>query len=152
MFHRGRSSAQNYLTYTFLFGKVISLPRLVYFLIRWRYCNVPQLSSSWARQRCAQEPNFTLNTVTAWSSNDSHLALNSKETKTMLLSTIPLSYVHSLHKNRPVITISGHTLEYVNVSKLLANHFHQHINWDEQLNLGWYTVNKPLLLLILELV
>ena len=49
----------------------------------------------------------------------------------MLLSTSQLSHVHSLHKNRPAITISVSTLEYVNVSKLLGVHFHQHLNWDE---------------------
>ena len=42
-----------------------------------------------------------------------------------------LSHVHSLDKNRPAITISDSTLEYVNVSKLLGVHFHQHLNWDE---------------------
>ena len=50
----------------------------------------------------------------------------------MLLSTNQMSYVHSLDKNRPAITISDSTLEYVNVSKLLGVHFHQHRNWDEQ--------------------
>ena len=81
-------------------------------------------------QRCVQELNSTLNTVSSWS-NDSHLALNSKKTKTMLLSTSQMSHVHSLDKNRPAITISDSTLEYVNVSKLLGVHFHQHFNWDE---------------------
>ena len=42
-----------------------------------------------------------------------------------------MSHVHSLDKNRPAITISDSTLEYVNVSKLLGVHFHQHLNWDE---------------------
>ena len=51
--------AQSYLTYTFLFGKVISLPRLVYFLIRWRYCNIPQLSSSWATKMCTGTKLYT---------------------------------------------------------------------------------------------
>ena len=55
----------------------------------------------------------------------------SKKTKTMLLSTSQMSHVHSLDKNRPAITISDSTLEYVNVSKLLGVHFHQHLNWDE---------------------
>ena len=87
-------------------------------------CPAPEL------QRCAQELNSTLNTVSSWS-NDSHLALNSKKTKTMLLSTSQMSHVHSLDKNRPAITISDSTLEYVNVSKLLGVHFHQHLNWDE---------------------
>ena len=50
----------------------------------------------------------------------------------MFLSTSQMSYVHSLDKNRPAITISESTLEYVNVSKLLGVHFHQHLNWDEQ--------------------
>ena len=81
-------------------------------------------------QRCAQQLSPTLNTVSSWS-NDSHLALNSKKTKTMLLSTSQMSHVHSLDKNRPAITISDSTLEYVNVSKLLGVHFHQHLNWDE---------------------
>ena len=56
-------------------------------------------------QRCAQELNSTLNTVSSWS-NYSHLALNSKKTKTMLLSTSQMSHVHSLDKNWPAITIS----------------------------------------------
>ena len=51
----------------------------------------------------------------------------SKKTKTMLLSTSQMSHVHSLDKNRPAITISDSTLEYVNVSKLLGGHFHQHL-------------------------
>ena len=55
-------------------------------------CPAPEL------QRCAQELNSTLNTVSSWS-NDSHLALNSKKTKTMLLSTSQMSHVHSLDKN-----------------------------------------------------
>ena len=54
-----------------------------------------------------------------------------EKTKTMLLSTSQMSHVHSLDKNRPAITISDSTLEYVNVSKLLGVHFHQHLNWDE---------------------
>ena len=81
-------------------------------------------------QRCAKELNSTLSTVNSWS-NDSDLALYSKKTKTMLLSTSQMSHVHSLDKNRPVITISDSTLEFVNVSKLLGVHFHQHLNWDE---------------------
>ena len=36
-----------------------------------------------------------------------------------------------LDKNRPAITISDSTLEYVNVSKLLSVHFHQHLDWDK---------------------
>ena len=42
-----------------------------------------------------------------------------------------MSHVHSLDKNRPAITISDSTLEYVNVSKLLGVNFHQHLNWDK---------------------
>ena len=89
-------------------------------------CPAPEL------QICVHELNSTLNTVSSWS-NDSHLPLNSKKTKTMLLSTSQMSHVHSLDKNRPAITISDSTLklEYVNVSKLLGVHFHQHLNWDE---------------------
>ena len=49
----------------------------------------------------------------------------------MLLSTSQMSHVHSLDKNRPAITISDSTLEYVNVSKLLGVHFHHHLNWNE---------------------
>ena len=55
-------------------------------------CPAPEL------QGCAQELNSTLNTVSSWS-NYSHLALNSKKTKTMLLSTSQMSHVHSLDKN-----------------------------------------------------
>ena len=87
-------------------------------------CPAPEL------ERCVQEVNSTLNTVSSWT-NDSHIALNSKKTKTMLLSTSQMSHVHSLGKNQPAITISDSTLEYVNVSKLLGVHFHQHFNWDE---------------------
>ena len=68
--------------------------------------------------------------MSSWS-NDSYLALNSKKTKTMLLSISQKSHVHSLEKNRPAITISDSALEYVNVSKLLGVNFHQHLNWDE---------------------
>ena len=50
---------------------------------------------------------------------------------TMMLSTSQMSRVHSFDKNRPAITISDSLLEYVNVSKLLGDHFHQHLNWDE---------------------
>ena len=49
----------------------------------------------------------------------------------MLLSTSQISHAHSLDKNRPAITISDSTLEYVNVCKLLGVHFHQHLNLDE---------------------
>ena len=87
-------------------------------------CPAPEL------QRCAQEPNSTLNTVSSWS-NDSHLALNSKKTKMMLLSTSRMSHVHSLDKNQPAIRNSDSTLEYVNISRLLGVHFHQHLNWDK---------------------
>ena len=87
-------------------------------------CPAPEL------QTCAQELNSTLNTVSSWS-NDSHLALNSKKTKTMLLSTSQISLVYSLYKNRPAITISDSTLKYVDVSKLLGVHFQHHLNWDE---------------------
>ncbi|RMX60903.1 hypothetical protein pdam_00003510, partial [Pocillopora damicornis] len=83
-------------------------------------------------QRCAQELNSSRNTVSSWSNNP-HLALNLKKTKTMLLSTRQMSRVciHSLDRNRPTITISDSTLEYVNVSKLLGVHIHQHLIWDE---------------------
>ena len=54
-----------------------------------------------------------------------------EKTKTMLLSTSQMSHVHSLDKDRPAITISDSTLEYVNVSKLLGVHFHHHLNWNE---------------------
>ena len=87
-------------------------------------CPAPEL------QTCVQELNSTINTVSSWS-NNSHLALNSKKTKTMLLSTSQMSHVHSLDKDRPAITISDSTLEYVNVSKLLGVHFHHHLNWNE---------------------
>ena len=40
-------------------------------------------------------------------------------------------YIVQIIKNQPAITISDSTLEYVNVSKLLGVHFHQHLNWDE---------------------
>ena len=76
-------------------------------------CPAPEL------QTCAQELNSTLNTVSSWS-KDSHLALNSKTTKTMFLSTSQMSHVLSLDKNPPAITISDSTLEYVNVTKLLG--------------------------------
>ena len=89
-------------------------------------------------QRCAQEINSTVNTVSSWS-NDSHLALNSKKTKTMLLPTSQMSHVHSLRKNRPAITISDSTLEYANLSKLLGVHFHQHLNY----TLKWKEPNRP---------
>ena len=78
----------------------------------------------------APELRTAVQLLSSWS-NDSHLALNSKKTKTMLLSTSQMSHVHSLDKNRPAITISDSTLEYVNVSKLFGVHFHQHLNWDE---------------------
>ena len=89
-------------------------------------CPAPEL------QRCAQELNSSRNTVSSWSNNP-HLALNLKKTKTMLLSTRQMSRVciHSLDRNRPTITISDSTLEYVNVSKLLGVHIHQHLIWDE---------------------
>ena len=51
-------------------------------------CPTPEL------QRCAQELNSTQNTVSSLS-NDSHLALNSKKTKTKLLFTSQMSHVHS---------------------------------------------------------
>ena len=76
-------------------------------------CPAPEL------QICVHELNSTLNTVSSWS-NDSHLPLNSKKTKTMLLSTSQMSHVHSLDKNRPAITISDSTLQYVNVSFLVS--------------------------------
>ena len=50
-------------------------------------CPAPEL------QRCTQELNSTLNTVSSWS-NNSHLALNSKKTKTMLLSTSPRCHMY----------------------------------------------------------
>ena len=104
--HKGRSSAQCYLISTFLICKIISLPRLVHFntLTILHYTPAVQLLSY--KYVC-------------------------KKTKTMLLSTSQMSHVNSLDKNRPAITISDSTLEYVNVSKLLGVHFHQHLNWDE---------------------
>ena len=127
--HKGRSSALYYLISTFPICKTISLPPIGSFQYAndttiYFSCPAPEL------QRCAQELNSTLNTVSSWS-NDYHLALNSKKTKTMLLSTSPISLVHSLYKNRPAIAISDSTLEYVNVSKLLGVHFHKHLNWNE---------------------
>ena len=88
-----------------------SSPFLDWFIsIRWRYYNLHQL------QRCAQELNSTLNTVSSWS-NDSRLELNQQKTRTMLLSTSQMFHVRSLYKNRPEITISDNTLKYVNVSQ-----------------------------------
>ena len=49
-------------------------------------CPAPEL------QRCAQELNSSRNTVSSWSNNP-HLALNLKKTKTMLLSTRQMSRV-----------------------------------------------------------
>ena len=57
----------------------------------------------------------------------------------MLLSTNQMSHVRSLDKNRPAITISDSTLEYVNVSKLLSVHFHQHLDWDKHVRAGAVT-------------
>lgn len=87
-------------------------------------CPAPEL------QRCVQELKSTLNTMNSWC-NDSHLTLNSKKTKTILLSTSQMSHVHSLDENRPPLTISGSTLECVNVRKLPGVHFPKHLNWDE---------------------
>ena len=68
-------------------------------------CPAPEL------QRCAQELNSSRNIVSSWSNNP-HLALNLKKTKTMLLSTRQMSRVciHSLDRNRPTITISDSTV------------------------------------------
>jgi hypothetical protein len=79
----------------------------------------------------AEELNSSLNIVSSWSSK-SNLALNPSKTKAMLLSTRQMSRVHGLDTNRPLVSISSNILEYVEVCKLLGEHFHENLKWDEQ--------------------
>ena len=84
-------------------------------------------------QETAKDLNSTLNTVSSWSA-ESHLALNPTKTKAMLISTPQMSRVHSLDRNRPNLTISNKTLEYIIISKLLGVNFQENLKWDEHIN------------------
>ena len=64
----------------------------------------------------ASKMNDTLDSLSTWSSH-SHLALNSKKTKVILVSTSQMSRVHSLDKNQPAISVLDKHLEYVLLAK-----------------------------------
>ena len=82
--------------------------------------------------KSAEELNSSLNIVSAWSS-ESNLALNPGKAKLhMLLSTRQMSRVHGLDTNRLPVSISRNILEYVEVCKLLGEHLHENLKWDEQ--------------------
>ena len=66
----------------------------------------------------------SVETLSSWS-NSSQLALNPDKT------TSQMSRVHSLDRDRPVISVSQKNLEYCKVSKILGVHFHENLKWDE---------------------
>ncbi|KXJ09569.1 Carnitine O-palmitoyltransferase 1, liver isoform [Exaiptasia diaphana] len=68
----------------------------------------------------ASKMNDTLEALSTWSSN-SHLALNSKKTKAMLVSTSQMSRVHSLDNNHPTVSVLDKNLDYVNANKILGD-------------------------------
>ena len=71
-----------------------------------------------------------LNALSSWSSL-THLALNSTQTKTIVLSTSQMSRVHSLGQFIPSLGISSRSLERVNLTKLLGIHFSEHLSWED---------------------
>ena len=67
-------------------------------------CTAPQITSQ------AESMNATLASLGAWS-NDSNLALNSRKTKAILISTPQMAHVHSLANLELRLEISGNPLE-----------------------------------------
>jgi hypothetical protein len=90
-------------------------------------CAVPLINSK------VVEVNSSLEALSLWSRQSNH-ALNSKKTKTMLISTSQMSRVHSLHDKEIEIQINGKPLERVKSTKLLGLRLNEHLIWDEHVN------------------
>ena len=86
-------------------------------------CTAPQVTSQ------AESMNATLESLGAWS-NDSNLALNSKKTKFILISTSQMAHVHSLGNMELGLEISGTPLERINVTKLLGVYIDSNLKWE----------------------
>ena len=86
-------------------------------------CTAPQITSQ------AEGMNATLASLGAWS-NDSNLALNSRKTKAILISTSQMAPVHSLGNLELRLEISGNPLERINVTKLLEVHIDSNLKWE----------------------
>jgi len=65
----------------------------------------------------------------AWS-NDSNLALNSRKTKAILISTPQMAHVHSLGNLGLRLEIPGTPLERINVAKPLVAHIDSNLKWE----------------------
>ena len=77
--------------------------------------------------------NATLASLGAWS-NDSTLALNSRKTKAILISTPQMAHVNSLGNLELGLEISGTPLERINVTKLLGVHIDSNLKWEFQVS------------------
>ena len=64
-------------------------------------------------------------------STDSNLPPDAKKTKWMLISTTHMSRVHSLDSCTLNVNCKGDPLERVHSTKLLRQHFDQHLTWNE---------------------
>ena len=75
-----------------------------------------------------------LNKLSDWSL-ECNLALNSKNTKVMILSSAQLSMAHGLETSSLDLTVDGKRLERVSNFRLLGSHVNQHLNWKDEINL-----------------
>ena len=75
-----------------------------------------------------------LNKLSDWSL-ECNLALNSKKTKVMMLSSAQMSRAHGLETSSLDLTVDGKRLERVSNFRLLGTQVNQHLNWKQQINL-----------------
>ena len=84
-------------------------------------CTAPQITSQ------VESMNATLASLGTWS-YDSNLALNSKKTKAIHISTQQMAHVHPLRNLELGLEISCTPLERINVTKLLV-HIDLNLKW-----------------------
>jgi len=77
--------------------------------------------------------NSCLGSLSVWS-DECNLALNSKKTKAMLITTKQMSSKHSLDSVTLGLSISGVNLEREAVSTLLGVHLDSNLKWDSHIN------------------
>ena len=75
-----------------------------------------------------------LNKLSDWSL-ECNLALNSKKTMVMMLSSAHMSRAYGLETSSLDLMVDGKRLERVSNFRLLGTQVNQHLNWKEEINL-----------------